>query len=85
MLPLSNKVGVQYGVDIRVETPLLHMGKKEIVELGMTLKAPLEWTWSCYEGGAVPCGICDSCLLRAKGFREAGLEDPLLLRLANEG
>jgi len=85
LLSLASKVGTEYGIEMRIETPLLHLGKKEIVELGTRLKAPLEWTWSCYEGGEVPCGKCDSCLLRAKGFRETDVEDPLILRLKKEG
>jgi 7-cyano-7-deazaguanine synthase len=70
---------------MKIETPLLFKNKKEIVELGTKLKAPLEWTWSCYVRGEVPCGKCDSCLLRAKGFQEAGIEDPLVMRLKREG
>ncbi len=85
LLSLASKVGTEYSIEMRIETPSLHLGKKEIVELGTRLKAPLEWTWSCYEGGEVPCGKCDSCLLRAKGFREAGIEDPLISRLKREG
>ena len=60
------------------------MSKAEIALLGAELSAPLEHTWSCYEGGDVPCAQCDSCLLRAKGFVEAGLADPLLVRLSNQ-
>jgi len=82
---LASKVGTQYKVEMKIETPLLFKNKKDIVGLGTKLKAPLEWTWSCYVGGEVPCGKCDSCLLRAKGFQEAGIEDPLLLRLKREG
>ena len=85
LMKLASKVGTQYNIQMKTETPLLYMNKKEIVELGMKLNAPLEWTWSCYEGGEVPCGKCDSCLLRAKGFEEAGIEDPLILRLKKEG
>jgi 7-cyano-7-deazaguanine synthase len=85
LMSLASKVGTQYKIEMRIETPLLHLRKKEIVELGATLKAPLEWTWSCYEGEDVPCGRCDSCILRAKGFEEAGIEDPLILRLKREG
>lgn len=58
--------------------PLLRLNKKEIIELGKTLGVPFEKTWSCYVGGDKPCGECDSCLLRAKGFSEAGLTDPAL-------
>jgi len=85
LMELAGKVGTQYNIQMKTETPLLYMNKKEIAELGMKLNAPLEWTWSCYEGGEVPCGKCDSCLLRAKGFKEAGIEDPLILRLKQEG
>ncbi|MEA2081224.1 MAG: 7-cyano-7-deazaguanine synthase QueC [Elusimicrobiota bacterium] len=61
---------------VRIKTPLLKKSKKEIVLLARRLKVPLEHTWSCYAGGRYPCGKCDSCLLRAKGFREAGIKDP---------
>ena len=81
----GSKLGKQYGVSIDIETPLLHMTKVEIVKLGIELGAPLEHTWSCYEGGDLPCGACDSCLLRAKGFAGAGVKDPLLERLRREG
>jgi len=84
LISLASKVGTQYKVNMKIDTPVLFKNKKEIVELGMNLGAPLEWTWSCYVGGEVPCGKCDSCLLRAKGFEEAGFEDPLLLRLRKE-
>jgi len=53
---------------IRVLTPLINMTKAQIIRLGMKLGAPLDLTWSCYAGGNRPCGVCDSCRLRAKGF-----------------
>lgn len=53
---------------IEIKTPLINMTKARIVALGIKLKAPLELTWSCYKGGKRPCGVCDSCRLRAKGF-----------------
>ena len=81
----GSKLGKQYGVPVGIETPVLHMTKAEIVKLGVRLGAPLEHTWSCYEGGDLPCGACDSCLLRAKGFAQAGFKDPLLERLRREG
>lgn len=66
------------GESIRLLTPLIKLSKAGIVRLGLKLKAPLEFTWSCYAGGRRPCGRCDSCLLRAKGFAEAGAPDPAL-------
>ena len=77
----GSKVWAQYGVAIQLETPIIHMSKSEIVKMGLELGAPLEHTWSCYEGGEFPCMRCDSCQLRAKGFAEAGVDDPLLVRL----
>lgn len=62
---------------IKIETPLIGLSKSEIVALGASLGVPVELSWSCYTGGERPCGQCDSCLLRAKGFAEAGMEDPL--------
>lgn len=70
--------GTKPDTRIKIVTPLLHLRKKEIVELGMRLGAPLHLTWSCYRGKVVACGQCDSCLLRLRGFREAGLQDPVL-------
>lgn len=84
-LNLGSKLGAQYQVRLRVEVPLVFKSKAEIIRLGRELGAPLEHTWSCYEGGEVPCGECDSCRLRAKGFAEAGYPDPLLERLRREG
>ena len=56
---------------IRIVTPLINMTKSQIIKLGRRLRAPLEKTWSCYMGGKEPCGVCDSCVLRRKGFEEA--------------
>ncbi|MFA6430944.1 MAG: 7-cyano-7-deazaguanine synthase QueC [Candidatus Margulisiibacteriota bacterium] len=53
---------------IKIVTPLINMTKEQIIRLGMKLGAPLSKTWSCYKGGASPCGVCDSCQLREKGF-----------------
>ncbi|MCL0028938.1 7-cyano-7-deazaguanine synthase QueC [Dehalococcoidia bacterium] len=80
-LEFGSKLWTQYGVRIRVETPIIDLSKAEIAELGVRLEAPLEHTWSCYDGGDLPCEGCDSCVLRAKGFEEAGIPDPLMVRL----
>ena len=77
------KCGTRTGVEkrrISIRTPLLHKGKADIIRLGCSLHVPFELTWSCYRGDLVPCQECDSCSYRAKGFREAGLKDPLLKR-----
>lgn len=74
----ATRATTQEGQEISIVTPLLHLTKKEIVQLGSRLKAPLELTTSCYQGGDAACGICDSCLLRLKGFAEAGISDPIL-------
>ena len=80
-MELGSKLWTEYGVPIRIETPIIDLTKAEIATLGTRLGAPLEHTWSCYEGGEVPCGSCDSCILRARGFAEAGIPDPLLASL----
>ncbi|MFH1540677.1 MAG: 7-cyano-7-deazaguanine synthase QueC [Elusimicrobiota bacterium] len=63
---------------IKIEVPLLYKTKKEIVKLAVKLKVPLGLTWSCYAGGKKPCGKCDSCILRAKGFAQADKKDPTI-------
>lgn len=73
---LGTKAGRE-GKDIKILTPLINKSKKEIVKLAKKIKVPFHLTWSCYKGGKRPCGKCDSCLLRKKGFKEAGLKDPL--------
>ena len=78
---LGSKLWTEYAVPIRIETPIINLPKAQIAALGIRLRAPLESTWSCYEGDEVPCGSCDSCILRAKGFAEAGIPDPLLISL----
>ncbi len=80
-LELGSKLWAEYAVDMKVETPIIDLSKAEIAALGTRLGAPLEHTWSCYRGGKMPCGSCDSCILRAKGFAEAGIPDPLLVSL----
>ncbi len=57
---------------IKVLTPLINKTKAQIIKLAQKLNVPLELTWSCYAGGKKPCGVCDSCKLRARGFLEVG-------------
>jgi len=74
MIMKGTKAGVE-GKAIKIETPILELSKSDIIKLGMKLKAPLHLTWSCYEGGERPCGRCDSCIIRKKGFADAGYKD----------
>ena len=62
---------------IRVETPLIHLRKWQIVQLGVELGAPLDVSWSCYVGETQACGVCESCTLRLRAFAEAGAVDPI--------
>ncbi len=72
----GTKQGVTEGIEVLA--PLMRLSKAQIVQLGAKLHVPFELTWSCYAGGEKPCGHCDSCKLRAKGFAEAGVHDPAL-------
>ena len=62
---------------VHIKTPVIHMRKSEIIRRGLGLGAPLELTWSCYRAEALACGTCDSCALRLRAFREAGVADPI--------
>ena len=70
------KMGTKDG-QIRVKTPLIEMRKSEIVRLGVELGAPFHVSWSCYSGETKACGVCESCVLRLRAFREAGAVDPI--------
>ena len=76
---LGTKAGVEGRLAFRIRAPLLRLTKAEIVTLAARLGLDFRLTSSCYDPGpdASPCGSCDACLLRQKGFREAGIEDPL--------
>ncbi len=75
---LATKVGVEGTSRFKIHTPLIRMEKAEIIKRGRTFGVDFSLTWSCYEPtpDGRPCGRCDSCLLRKKGFAEAGLVDP---------
>jgi len=79
MLSKGTKTGVE-GNPPKIMAPILHCTKADIVRLGKELKAPLHLTWSCYKGENKACGRCDSCLLRLKGFSEAGYADEIEYR-----
>ncbi len=70
---LGSRLGTEDKKSISILAPLLHLTKKDIVLLGTKLRVPISITWSCYKGGKEPCGYCDSCRLRQKGFQEAGI------------
>ena len=70
------KAGTKDG-RIQIVTPLIGMRKFEIVRLGLELSAPFDLTWSCYTKEDRACGVCDSCVLRLRAFREAGTADPI--------
>ena len=69
-----SKQGTKEG-HIEIVTPLIHLRKAEIVTLGLELGAPFDLTWSCYSREDRACGVCDSCVLRLRAFREAGTAD----------
>ncbi|MDM9383223.1 7-cyano-7-deazaguanine synthase QueC [Chlorogloeopsis sp. ULAP01] len=73
---LGTKQGRE-GKPIDIVTPLLHLKKTEIIQLGNRLGVPWQLTWSCYAGKEVACGVCDACRLRLSAFAELGLKDPL--------
>ena len=74
------RTGTKPGTNITIETPLIHLSKGQIVRSGIELQAPLHLSWSCYSNEDLACGVCDSCMLRLKGFAEAGVEDPVSYR-----
>jgi 7-cyano-7-deazaguanine synthase len=79
MANLATKAGVGGAEPLRIHTPLIQLTKAQIVELGRDLGVAFGLTSTCYDprSEGQPCGRCDACLLRQKGFREAGVEDPL--------
>ena len=94
MANLATKASVEGRLRFIIRAPLISMKKSEIIKKGVELGLNYSLTWSCYDpqpinpptpplekggkGGFAPCGLCDSCVFRAKGFKEAGIEDPLI-------
>lgn len=72
--------GTKPETEIRIVTPVIGISKAEIVRQGTALGVPFEKTWSCYQAEAEACGVCESCVLRLKGFAEAGVRDPIPYR-----
>ncbi|MCH7819708.1 MAG: 7-cyano-7-deazaguanine synthase QueC [Candidatus Marinimicrobia bacterium] len=71
------KVGTRPETNIELIAPLIHMTKGEVIKNGLELGAPLELTWSCYRNEEKACGKCESCVLRLRGYKELGIEDPI--------
>ena len=70
-------LGTKPETKIKIETPIIHFSKAEIVKKGIELGSPLHLTWSCYQSEDKACGVCDSCAFRLRGFQQAGVEDPI--------
>lgn len=71
------KLGTRPDSKIKITAPLIKMNKDEIVRMGIKLDVPFQYTWSCYKNSRLACGHCDSCKLRLKGFKAAGILDPI--------
>lgn len=69
--------GTRPETNIEIITPVIGMSKAQIIKKGIELSAPFHLTWSCYKNGQIACGECDSCILRLRGFKEAGYKDPI--------
>ncbi|HQS66033.1 MAG TPA: 7-cyano-7-deazaguanine synthase QueC [Sulfuricurvum sp.] len=77
----SANLGTKETTHIRIEMPLVHLQKSQIVQEAYKLNVPLELTWSCYQSDDTACGVCDSCRLRLRGFELAGQKDPIAYAL----
>ena len=71
------EIGTRPTTRLRIDTPLIHLSKVDVVRTGMELGAPFHLTWSCYQRQDVACGVCDSCAYRLRGFQQACVEDPI--------
>jgi 7-cyano-7-deazaguanine synthase len=70
-------LGTRDETKLEIKMPLVALKKSQIVQKSLELSVPLEDTWSCYQSEEVACGICDSCRLRLRGFKQAGVKDPI--------
>ena len=75
------EAGTKPDTNIKIETPIIHLSKAEIVKKGIELNAPLHLSWSCYRSEDSACGTCDSCALRLRGFSQAGEVDPIKYKI----
>ena len=75
---INEAIYVGSGNQLKVEAPFIGLTKAQVVKKGLELKVPYELTWSCYMGGDKPCGVCGTCIDRAKAFAENGIADPAL-------
>ncbi|MCI6560182.1 MAG: 7-cyano-7-deazaguanine synthase QueC [Oscillospiraceae bacterium] len=73
---ISRAVYIGSGNQVKIEAPFVNLTKAEVVEIGLKLGVPYELTWSCYEGGDVPCGVCGTCRDRMAAFEANGVVDP---------
>jgi len=84
-LNLASKRFVEEGLKIRIVCPLMDLSKSKIIQLGISMEVPFGSTWSCYRGRDQACGVCPSCIIRLKGFKEVGLKDPIKYEIDDEG
>lgn len=75
---INSAIYIGSGKQLRIEAPFVSKTKKDIVKLGLELGVPYELTWSCYEGGDKPCGVCGTCRDRQEAFLANGIDDPLM-------
>ena len=75
---INDAIYIGSGNQLKVEAPFVKLTKAEVVKIGLELKVPYKYTWSCYEGGDKPCGVCGTCIDRAEAFRLNGVKDPAL-------
>ena len=86
MRALESSISLGMDSQFRIHTPLMHLSKMQSVQMALELNAlpSLAYSHTCYKGVFPPCGTCPACLLRAKGFAEAGVPDPLVTRAKNQ-